>query len=154
ESVLQESTPEQPADSVDDIVIVDMPHISISNFFAKAPPTQDTPPGDEAPASNGNGSAKNDATPAPATDPELGPYIYRDARGNPPAKVIRTPNGKSRFTKKHWNGKTWQSGMADRKLPYRLPELLAADPAEWVCITEGEKDAVNVAKLGIIATTN
>src|SRR5262249_25545253 len=46
------------------------------------------------------------------------------------------------------------SGMADRKLPYRLPELLAANPADWVCICEGEKDAVNVAKLGFIATTN
>src|SRR5262249_46360588 len=95
----------------------------------------------------------NGAVAGVATDPELGPYIYRDARGNPHAKVVRTPHGNSRFTQKHWTGKAWQSGMPDHKLPYRLPELLAADPAEWVCITEGEKDAVNVAKLGFIATT-
>jgi DNA polymerase len=88
------------------------------------------------------------------TDPERGPYVYRDARGEPHAKVVRTPNGKSRFTQQHWTGKAWQTGMADRKLPYRLPELLAAKSAEWVCITEGEKDAVNIAKLGLTATTN
>ena len=149
ESVLKESPPIQP-ESVDDIVIVDMPHINISDFFTKAP--QDAPPNDEAPASNGSEPAKNDV--ALQTDPELGPYIYRDMRGNPHAKVVRTPNGKSRFTQQHWTGSAWRAGMADRKLPYRLPELLAADSAEWVCITEGEKDAINVAKLGFIATTN
>ena len=98
--------------------------------------------------------ANDGATGTPSTDPELGPYIYRDARGNPHAKVVRTPNGHSRFTQQHWTGTAWRSGMPEHKLPYRLPELLAAGPAAWVCITEGEKDAVNVAKLGFVATTN
>jgi DNA polymerase bacteriophage-type len=88
------------------------------------------------------------------TDPELGPYIYQNARGDRHAKVSRTPNGKSRFTQQQWDGKAWIAGTPKHKLPYRLPELLAADPEAWVCITEGEKDALNVAKLGLVATTN
>jgi putative DNA primase/helicase len=103
-------------------------------------------------ASRGNGAAGAAAT--PSTDPELGPYIYRDARGNPHGKVVRTPNSSSRFAQKHWDGTAWRPGMPKRKLPYRLPELLDADPANWVCIPEGEKDAVNLAKLGFVATTN
>ena len=101
-----------------------------------------------------NEQAPAGKTETPSTDPELGPYIYRDPAGKPYARVARTPGRSSRFTQKHWTGQAWADGMPKRKLPYRLPELLAADPAELVCITEGEKDAVNVAKLGFIATTN
>jgi len=39
-------------------------------------------------------------------------------------------------------------------IPYRLPELIAAPAGEPVWIPEGEKDANNVAALGLIATTN
>ena len=38
-------------------------------------------------------------------------------------------------------------------LPYRLPELLG-DPDAVVYITEGEKDADNLAEIGIVATCN
>ena len=41
-----------------------------------------------------------------------------------------------------------------RLVLYRLPELRAADPGEWVFIVEGEKDADRVAMLGFVATTN
>ena len=107
----------------------------------------------DAKANNG-GTAGSTSTGNFSGDPELGPYIYRDARGGPHARVLRTPNSRSRFTQQHWTGTAWASGMSKHKLPYRLPELLAADPSDWVCITEGEKDAVNVAKLGFTATTN
>jgi hypothetical protein len=40
-----------------------------------------------------------------------------------------------------------------RRVLYRLPELAAADPAAWVFVVEGEKDANNVAALGLAATT-
>jgi DNA primase len=40
------------------------------------------------------------------------------------------------------------------KVPYRLPELLKASLAVPVHITEGEKDADNLAKIELIATTN
>lgn len=40
-------------------------------------------------------------------------------------------------------------------LPYRLPDLLAAfERKETVFIVEGEKDADNMAKIGLVATTN
>ena len=116
---------------------------------------------EEGPADSGGDSSSdagaNSSGAAGSTfsgDPELGPYIYRDASGKPHAKVVRTPGRQSRFTQQHWTGTAWATGMPKHKLPYRLAELLAADPAAWVCITEGEKDAVNVAKLGLVATTN
>ena len=39
-------------------------------------------------------------------------------------------------------------------LPYRLPELLAADPAEPVIIVEGEKDVDRLRAAGFVATTS
>jgi DNA polymerase bacteriophage-type len=127
-------------------------------------PEPEPEPADHPQRWNGNGHDReakmdsyaggNERDSSHSTDPELGPYIYKDARGNRHARVVRTPNSLSRFTQQHWTGATWQSKGPDRKLPYRLPELLAADRAEWVCITEGEKDAVNLAKLGFVATTN
>jgi len=39
-----------------------------------------------------------------------------------------------------------------RRVLYRLPELMAADPSAWVFIVEGEKDVDNVAALGLVAT--
>ncbi|SFR97584.1 AAA family ATPase [Sphingomonas jatrophae] len=40
------------------------------------------------------------------------------------------------------------------RLPYRLPELLAADPSRPVFVVEGEKDADRLAAAGVVATTN
>ena len=40
------------------------------------------------------------------------------------------------------------------RLPYRLPELIAADPALPVFLVEGEKDADRLAANGLVATTN
>ena len=37
---------------------------------------------------------------------------------------------------------------------YRLPDVLSADPDAWVFVVEGEKDADNLAKAGLVATTN
>lgn len=49
----------------------------------------------------------------------------------------------------------WEKGYGtdDRPL-YRLPELLKADPKEPVFICAGEKDARNLMRLGLVATTN
>jgi len=41
-----------------------------------------------------------------------------------------------------------------RRVLYRLPELMAADPAKPVFIVEGEKDANRLIQQGLIATTN
>ena len=71
------------------------------------------------------------------------------------------PNGERRFYQHHWNGTRWLYGIkgtyAERKIPYRLPELkaaLVANPDTEVHIAEGEKDAGTLARLGFIATTN
>jgi hypothetical protein len=49
-------------------------------------------------------------------------------------------------------GWVWRLGNTPRVL-YRLPELIAAAPDEPVFIVEGEKDADNLAALGLVATT-
>jgi hypothetical protein len=62
-------------------------------------------------------------------------------------------NGKKTFVQSRWEGGKWVFKAPKPKLPYRLPELIAA-PSAPVFITEGEKDADSVADLGLIATTN
>lgn len=41
-----------------------------------------------------------------------------------------------------------------RRVTYRLPELMEADPGEFVVAVEGEKDADNLGAEGILATTS
>ncbi len=49
----------------------------------------------------------------------------------------------------------WKWSLGDvRRVLYRLPELLAADPAQTVFVCEGEKDANGLVSLGLIATTS
>jgi hypothetical protein len=81
-------------------------------------------------------------------------YDYHDSAGNLAYHVVRfdpkdfrqrRPDGKGGWI---WN----MRGVTP--LPYRLPELLAADPADLVFVVEGEKDADNLAKAGVIAVTN
>ncbi|MBM4041585.1 MAG: hypothetical protein FJ290_24050 [Planctomycetes bacterium] len=43
---------------------------------------------------------------------------------------------------------------ATPRILYRLPELLAADPNEWVFVVEGEKDADNLRAVSLVATCN
>lgn len=83
-------------------------------------------------------------------------YDYRDAQGEVAYRVERRegqfrqygPNGKGGFVCR----KGCMNGA--ERLPYRLPELLASDPADLVFICEGEKDADRLASAGLIATCN
>jgi DNA polymerase len=80
-------------------------------------------------------------------------YIYRDANGTPYLRVDRT--SAKQFPQYHWDGGRWLKGKpAGPKIPYRLPELIGTAPDVPVFVCEGEKDADNVAALGLIATTN
>ena len=80
-------------------------------------------------------------------------YIYRDQTGARYLKVVRT--SKKQFPQFHWQDGKWVKGKPkDPKIPFMLPELLAAPPEEPVWIVEGEKDATNLAKLELVATTN
>ena len=76
---------------------------------------------------------------------ESGAVLYQAVRKEPKAFLQRQPDGRGGWT---WNLK----GV--RLVPYRLPELIAADPSETVYITEGEKDADRLAAAGLVATTS
>lgn len=100
-------------------------------------------PKDFAPSSAGSGKPQI-----------VGSYDYRDEHGNllrqvqrlePKNFLQRAPDGNG-----GWKYKL--DGVPH--VPYRLPELLAADPRRPVFIVEGEKDADRLASLGFVATTN
>lgn len=81
-------------------------------------------------------------------------YDYRDADGNLLFQLVRF-EGKQ-FRQRRPNvvgGWTWKLGRTPRVL-YRLRELLAADPSEWVFIVEGEKDVDRLVSQGLAATCN
>ncbi|MBU4400392.1 MAG: hypothetical protein KKE86_13785, partial [Planctomycetes bacterium] len=99
-------------------------------------------------SSNGDGRAPTAKREIVAT------YDYRDENGNLLFQVCRfDPKDFRQRRPKPDGGWDWKLGDTKRVL-YRLPELLAADPAAIVYIPEGERDCDNLNKLGLIATTN
>ncbi len=80
-------------------------------------------------------------------------HVYRDEQGEPvrTTKRIDTGNGKQVWQEQP-DGTKNVKGV--RSLPYRLPELMEADPKRVVFVVEGEKDADRLASLGLVATTN
>ena len=86
----------------------------------------------------------------------LGEYIYCDQNGERFLKVrkCRDETGKKQFPQYHWDGTGWAKGKPDGpKIPYRLPQLIAAPNTALVYFCEGEKDADALAKIGFVATT-
>jgi len=84
----------------------------------------------------------------------LATYGYHDEEGTLLFEVVRKPGKK--FSQRQPDGKGgWIYNLkgTDRVL-YRLPALLAADPATVVFIVEGEKDADRLISLGLLATTS
>ncbi|SEM02379.1 RecA-family ATPase [Roseovarius tolerans] len=79
-----------------------------------------------------------------------GTWDYRDEHGTLLYRVIRSEP--KRFKQQAADGSWSIKGV--RRVPYRLPELRAADPTSVVYIVEGEKDADRLAALGLVATTN
>ena len=96
----------------------------------------------------------------------LATYIYEHPDYPPPHFYLLVEKridaaGKRNFFQYHWAGGRWHFGVkgtyAERKIPYRLRELkaaLAAEPNIEVQISEGEKDADTLIRLGFVATTN
>lgn len=76
-------------------------------------------------------------------------YRYLDEQGVCLFEVVRLPGHK--FFQRKPDGTKNIKGV--RRVLYRLPELLARKDLP-AFVTEGEKDADNVAGLGLIATTN
>ena len=83
-------------------------------------------------------------------------YDYRDEHGTLLYQVCRLEPKDFRQRQPDPAGDggwTWDlKGV--RPIPYRLPELMEAPKNDWVFICEGEKDADNLARLGLVATTN
>lgn len=89
--------------------------------------------------------------PAPQRRTVVAEYLYRHADGTPYLRVQRTSDKK--FWQSHWDGATWRNGKpAGPKIPYRLPELLAA-VHDTVFVCEGEKDVENLTAAGFVATS-
>lgn len=85
-------------------------------------------------------------------------YVYEDAEGEPYLRVTRKSD--KSFLQSHWaivddiaDIGAWRSGKPKGDpVPYRLPEIIAR-PDETIWLVEGEKDADNLAALGLLATT-
>lgn len=78
-------------------------------------------------------------------------YVYHDADGEPYLRVTRMSD--KSFRQSHWDIDGWASGKPKGEpVPYRLPEIIAR-PDEPIWLVEGEKDADNLAALGLLATT-
>ena len=78
-------------------------------------------------------------------DPVVASYVYSDAHDKPHLRVQRT--AAKRFWQQHFNGDGWEKGAPKERIPYRLPELLAADPSVPIYIVEGQKDADRLVHL-------
>lgn len=105
-----------------------------------------------------NGAESNGVYSVPERPPrsrEVASYVYRDETGTPLYEAVRFENPKT-FRQRRVSAdgsKVWGLDGA-RLVLYRLPELLAADPALTVFLVEGEKDADRLASLGLVATTS
>ncbi len=81
-------------------------------------------------------------------------YDYRDEEGRLLFQVCRMePKDFRQRRPKPSGGWEWKV-KGCRFVPYRLPELVKANPKRPVLIAEGEKDADRLAVLGCLATTN
>lgn len=81
-------------------------------------------------------------------------YDYHDVNGSLLFQVVRfEPKSFRQRRPDGEGGWTWKLGDTPRVL-YRLPELAAANPEEWVFIVEGEKDVESLRALGLVATCN
>lgn len=81
-------------------------------------------------------------------------YDYRDHDGKLQYQVERyEPKSFRQRRPKPGSTFDWLYNMdgVDR-IMYRIPELLAADPSQWVFVVEGEKDVDNLTAAGAVAT--
>jgi DNA polymerase len=137
------------------VVAPELPDYIAADMAATSSAAAPTPAPATAPA-RAKARQKGDGYPRGerATGRRVSFYIYRDARERYYLGVERTST--KQFPQYHWTGTQWAKGLPKGflKIPYRLPELLDADPGAWVVIAAGEKDAETAARLGFVATTN
>lgn len=81
----------------------------------------------------------------PYTD-EAGTVLFVKVRFRPKAFLVKRPDG--------LGGWIWGIGPDTRRILYRLPRIVAAQPTDVVWIVEGERDVHSLEALGQLATTN
>jgi putative DNA primase/helicase len=89
----------------------------------------------------------------PAVPELVATYDYRDEFGALRYQVLRYHPKCFRQRRPGGPGEWVWSTQGVERLPYRLPEVLSR-PAHPVLITEGERDADNLAALGLLASCN
>ena len=102
-----------------------------------------------APREDRNGHGHNQVPSIVATYPyrdEQGQVLHETVRFFPKSFRQRRPDGHG--------GWIWSLQGITRVVLYRLPELLAADPASPVFVVEGEKDVDRLTAAGLVATTS
>ncbi|WP_271523273.1 AAA family ATPase [Bradyrhizobium sp. CCBAU 53380] len=84
----------------------------------------------------------------------LATYLYLDHAGRRHTKVEKRVG--KQFPQAFWVAGKWVKAKPKGwlRIPYCLPELLAAAPNTPVFIPEGEKDAESLRALGLVATTS
>jgi hypothetical protein len=85
---------------------------------------------------------------------EIAVYEYRDETGRPLYQAVRFESKEFRQRRYADDGSLAWGLSGTRLVLYRLPELLAADPALTVFVVEGEKDADRLIAAGLVATTS
>jgi hypothetical protein len=80
---------------------------------------------------------------------------FRVRKSRPAHAGARPSYSCSRPKQDRWGNVTRVYNLGDprRRIPYRLPELEAADPSETVYLVEGEKDVEAIVAKGGVATT-
>ena len=81
-------------------------------------------------------------------------YDYHDEQKNLLYQVVRFESKGFRQRRPDGKGGWFWKLEGVRRVLYRLPELLAADPDEWVFVVEGEKDVETLRTHGLNATCN
>ena len=80
-------------------------------------------------------------------------YQYRDEKGELRFEVVRYLPKDFRQRRPDGHGGYLPNLRGVARVLYKLPELLEAKPGRFVFVSEGEKDADAIAKLGLVATT-
>ena len=81
-------------------------------------------------------------------------YDYQDQQGNLLYQVVRYTDKTFSQRRRGKNGR-WIYKVKDLpRVLYRLPEIISAEPGDWIFVVEGEKDADNLTKHDLVATTN
>jgi hypothetical protein len=82
-------------------------------------------------------------------------YDYRDEEGTLLSQAVRYEPKDFSQRRPDGNGDWIWNVEGVRRVPYRLPELIAAvEAGGTVYVAEGEKDADALAKAGVVATTS